>query len=214
MALADFWRNVRLGARLVAPRVVVVDAPKLDASRIEKGLRLSDVWLTPQSVEGYSEADFSFLPETERRQLTQLVESFRQIAITVPPDERATPQQVEQALPLFRDLVAALEFDRYGDAEAYRLGKLIENGIRGRRPAELAELRFNTGLDQTGDPGLWIWAILTDDTLVDEDQFFAQTERVRKRLDAVARSLEPSRWPYVRFRTVSEQAELTEAQAS
>ncbi len=213
MALGDFWVNVRTGARRVAPRAVV-DSPKLEASQIEKGLRVSDLWLTPKAVDGYSEADFSFLPENERRRLTQLVESFRQIAFMVPPAEPATPELVEQALPLFRDIVGALEFDRYGDVEAYRLGKQIENAIRGRRPAELAELRFNTGLDQTGDLGLWIWAILTDDTAVDDQQFFTHTERVRKLLDVVSRSIEPSRWPYIRFCTVSEQVELTEAQAS
>ena len=45
-----------------------------------------------------------------------------------------------------------MEFDRYGDAEAYRIGKQIERALEGRRPPELAELRFNTGTDNTGDP--------------------------------------------------------------
>jgi hypothetical protein len=54
-----------------------------------------------------------------------------------------------------------LEFDRYGDAEAYRPGKQIERALHISRPPELAELRFNSGIDHSGDPALWIWAFLS-----------------------------------------------------
>ena len=63
-----------------------------------------------------------------------------------------------------------LEFDRYADAEAYRLGKLIERELRPRWPVELAQLRFNTGLDHSGDPALWVWAYLTEDVLADSSE--------------------------------------------
>jgi hypothetical protein len=159
-------------------------------------------------VAGYHEADFDFLPEAERQRLTRLVEDFRQVASEVDPAGPASKEQVERALPLFRDIIALLEFDRFGDAEAFRLGKPIEQLIQRHRPAELADLRFQTGLDHTSDPAIWIWAILTDETATDEERFFQTSERVRKLLDGAARTVAPERWPYIRFRTVTEQAEI------
>src|SRR5262249_23325800 len=101
-----------------------------------------------------------------------------------------------------------------GDAEAFRLGKQIENVIQRHRPTELAELRFQTGLDNTGDPAIWIWAILTEEATRDDERFFQASERVRKLLDAAARTVTPERWHYIRSRTVVEQNEImAEAQA-
>jgi hypothetical protein len=146
MALLDFWNNVRTAARMIAPRAIV-DAPRLDAGDIERALRGATFWLTRGAVAGYEESDFSFLPEAERARLTQLVTEFREVASTVKPAAPAPESAVEKALPLFLDIVNTLEFDRYGDAEAFRLGKLIEQALEPHRPPELAELRFNTGLD-------------------------------------------------------------------
>jgi hypothetical protein len=208
MALRDFWINVRRVTPLPAPEAVI-DSPKLDAARIEQALRGTDLWLTPRAVAGYHEADFDFLPEPERQRLTRLVEGFQQIAAEIDPTAPPPQEAVEQALPLFQDIIVLLEFDRFGDAEAFRLGKQIENLIRRHRPPELVELRFQTGLDHTGDPAIWIWYLLADDA-ADEERLFQTAERARKLLDGAARSVAPERWPYVRFRTVGEHAELME----
>jgi hypothetical protein len=209
MALQDFWSSVRTAARLLAP-TATVDSPKLDAGRIEQTLRATDLWLTPRSVAGYHEADWNFLPEPQRQRLTRLVEEFRHVASEIDPTGPAPKESVEQAFPLFRDIIALLEFDRFGDAEALRLGKQIENLIQRHRPAELAELRFQTGPDNTGDPAIWIWAILTDEATPDEERFFQTSERVRKLLDTAARTVAPERWPYIHSRTVAEQSEIME----
>lgn len=207
MSLRDFWISVRTGARLLAPSATV-DSPKLDAGAIERVLRGGTLWLTPSVVAGFNESDFAFLPDVERTRLGGLVADFRQIAAQVPPTAPADEHQIETALPLFRDIIAVLEFDRYGDAEAYRVGKQIERAIESHRPAELVELRFNTGMDNTADPAIWIWAFLSDEL---EGDFLRRAHTLRPLLDWASRNIAPDLFPYISFRSVGEQAELAEA---
>jgi len=155
MALPDFWTNVRIGARLFTPQAIV-DSPRLDADAIEHMLRETTQWLTPRAVDGFEKSEFSFLASGERARLAKLVEDFSRVAAKVRPTAPPVREVVESALPLFREIVAMLEFERYGDAEAYRLGKQIERELQPCRPKELAELRFNSGLDHSGDPALWV----------------------------------------------------------
>jgi hypothetical protein len=196
---------------MVAPPRVVVDSPRLDARRIEDMLRTTDPWLTPEAVAGFDEKDFSFLPDDERGRLAGLVAAFRGVAETVSPTGPAPRDAVERALPLFRDIVQSLEFDRYGDAEAFRLGKLLEREIAPRRPPELAELRFNTGLDHSGDPALRIWAFLSDEASDTDEHFLETAQTLRNLLDSAARRVAPDRWPYISFRSLAEQLEPVEA---
>lgn len=213
MSLRDFWTSVRVGASFLLPHMTV-DSPKLDASQIEKALRSAPVWLTPASVDGFHEEDFSFLPDEERSRLANLVRRFQQLAAQVSPNAPAAEETIEQAEPIFQQIVEMLEFDRYADDEAYRIGKQIEQAIKPHRPAELAELRFvESGLDSTGDPALWIWVILTD-RAAETPGFESKATAIRKLLESSARQVAPERWPYVRIRTESEQAELAEAMAS
>src|SRR5262249_32497632 len=116
MAFHDFWTNVRIGARLYAPEFIA-EAPRLDANAIEHMLRQTAHWVTPRSVAGFVENDFSFLSDRERAQLARLVADFRTEASTVNPMAAAPADTVERALPLFRDIIRQLEFDRYEDAE-------------------------------------------------------------------------------------------------
>jgi hypothetical protein len=209
MALQDFRTNMRMGARLFAPRHLA-DAPPLDADAIERMLRSSVHWLTVRSVSGFDEKDFWFLPEGERAQLAQLVTDFQKVVSTVKRRAPTPEETVEKAMPLFRDLVRLLAFDRYGDAEAFRLGKLIEGEIAPERPPELADLRFMTGLDHTGDPGLWIWVYLSDDASESDERFLEVAQMLQDFLDPVAREVAPDRWPYISFRSIADQFEPVE----
>lgn len=207
MSLREFWISVRTGARLLAPSATV-DSPKLDAGAIERVLRRATLWLTPSVVAGFNEADFAFLPDSERKRLAELVAGFRQVASQVPPTAPANEDQIERALPLFREIIGLLEFHRFGDDEAYRIGKQIERAIEAHRPRELVELRFNTGTDNTADPAIWIWAFLSDEK---EDDFLRRARAVRPLLDWASRTVAPDLLPYISFRSVGEQAELAEA---
>jgi hypothetical protein len=210
MALLDFWTNVRRGASFIEPQFIA-EAPKLDPDAIARSLRSATTWLTPRSVAGFNAADFDFLSDPDRARLTQLVTEFRQIASGVKPVAPPGSDQVERAVPLFRDIVGMLEFDRYDVAEAYRLGKQIEREIESYRPDELAELRFKTGPDHSGDPAIWIWSYLTGAAEESDEQFLEYAEQLSGILDPVAREIAPDRIPYLRFRSLAEQAEPLEA---
>lgn len=213
MAMNEFWNSVRIGAsRILSPKVVV-ESPRLDPALFEAAFGTADMWLTPNCVEGFDPVDFAFLPDDERQKLEQHVKSFIEIAQQVPPDGPATKEQRKQAIGHFTEIILQLRFDRFGDWEAYQIGKQIEQAIAAHRPAELAELRFNTGLDNTGDPAVWIWAILSDEG-ADESVFAQNTTSIHKILAAAARRACPNRWPYIRFRSMSEQNEYAEAVAS
>jgi hypothetical protein len=209
-ASGDFWSNVRSAVNFITPQVIA-DVPRLDADTIEQGLRRTTHWLGSPAVAGFNETGFDFLANDERGTLAQLVTAFRRIASEVRSTGSATDDQVAQALPLFRDIVAMLEFDRYGDAEAYRLGKQIELAIEPDRPGEPAELRFNTGPDHSGDPAIWIWTFLTDAAAESDERFLENAGHLRDMLDPVARAIAPDRWPYFSFRLIAEQAETVEA---
>ncbi len=204
MALQDFWISVRTGVRLSSARAIV-DSPHLDADAIERTLRGATFWLTRGAVAGFDEADFPFLPEPERAHLADLVAKFRAVASTVNPTAPAPREAVERALPLFAEIVRSLEFDRFEDPEAYRLGKTIEREIESYRPPELVELRFRAGRDHTGDPGLWIYGFLGGSASGSEEAFLGATPRLRELLDSVARQVAPDRFPYISFRDLAEE---------
>lgn len=210
MSLQDFWVSVRTGAGMVAPRAIV-DSPELDPEAIERTLRGATLWLSPSAVAGFEEADFDFLPEEERGHLSDLVRQFREVARSVDPRGPASQEAVDQALPLFLGIVERLDFRRYEDPEAYRLGKLIEREIGDQRLPGLAELRFRTGRDQTGDPGLWIWAFLDDRTSEDDERFVATARQLWSELGAIARRVCPERFPYISFRSLAEESKPVEA---
>jgi hypothetical protein len=203
MALREFWANVLTAARLVSPRAAV-DAPRLDANRIERILRKRHDWLTPRAVQGYDPDDFEFLSVEERRDLEESVHRFLQVAEQVPATARASEAQVQAALPAFRRIMEILRPDKYADLDALIIGKRIEQFLRGRLPEWVKELVFETGNDAQGEPALWIWVEIDDDAAA-EEVFSQNTRSARNIVDAAARKLAAERWPYIRFRTTSEQ---------
>ena len=71
-------------------------------------------------------------------------------------------------------------------------------------PAEVRSWLVEVGEDAAGEPAVWVWAILRDDT--EEDWEFPKLEEIREKVsEAVRRSLHESPpWVYVRFRGESE----------
>lgn len=114
----------------------------------------------------------------------------------------------EFAKPIFASILKELEFHRFGDAEAFRIGKEIERRIAPDRPGELAELRFETGPDSTDDPGLWVWAFITELGEHDLARFHSSANAIESILDPIARAVAPERWPYILFRSTLDQLEL------
>ena len=64
-----------------------------------------------------------------------------------------------------------------------------------------------TGEDSTGDPAVKIWVILNDEVGESPD-FGRETADISQQVVAVLRDRHVDLWPYVRFRTRSEQDEI------
>ncbi|TVS19212.1 MAG: hypothetical protein EA424_09180 [Planctomycetaceae bacterium] len=207
MALKQFWTSIRSAARFLVP-AVIADAPKFDGAYIETRLRGARDWLVPESVEGFDEHDFGFLPDDLRRHLAQCVNEFRAIAQQVASDEQATDEQLEAALPSLLGVLEVMRPDRYADLDALVIGKRVERELARRLPGWVREIRFETGNDSNGDPAVWIWVEI-DDEAATADVLSKNTRQVRSLLRECVRQLEIPHWPYVRFRTSSERPEAT-----
>jgi len=86
--------------------------------------------------------------------------------------------------------------------------QMLLEELRGRFPA-LTDVRIESGKDQTGDPALWVWLILREAAFRKNARpaLRQMEEAVRRRVSSV----DPSIWPYIRFRTDAEQREVEKA---
>jgi hypothetical protein len=107
MAKEDFFLSVRNAVRFVAPRVEA-DGPYDDLDKLKKMLRAATIWLTPKSVAEYDPQDFASLPREEWEALEKDVSAFGAVARDVPPQQPATREQVQAALPPFLKVVKAV----------------------------------------------------------------------------------------------------------
>ena len=194
MALEEFWKDVRRASRLVAPRV----APEVLQ-------RDTSLWRTPKSVSAFDKRDFAFLPPDEPARLANAVEQFRRVInSTIQAGSEIAHTQQDRARVALDTIVNVLDFRRFADPVAFRVGKQIEAAIAPDRPERLAELRFATGRDHDGDPVLWVTAIFAED---DEEEFLRLVDQTRPLLQDAAREAEPDLWPHLSFTTVSEEQE-------
>ena len=212
MAIEEFWLNIRTAVRLGSTRAVV-DSPSLDAGMIERILRDINLWLTKRAVEGYDSSEFDFLSEDERLRLTESIERFRAVAEHVPGNGPATPQQEKDASRAFREILAIVRPDKYDSVEAFKIGKKIERMVADKRPGWVHDLVFETDLDASGDPALWIW-VVADDEAVKRKDFRDQLATVEERLREATSRESPERWPYIRLRTVSERRDHSDDKAA
>ena len=210
MAFQDFWWNVLTAASVTRPGRIA-DIPRITSDDISTRLRVNNFWARPKSVSGFDESELTFLPADERKRLAELVKSFRAEVGESGMPPPATGERLERARPLFHEIVERLEFDRFADPEAYRIGKAIERLIAPDRPAALAELRFNSGGDHTGDPSVWVWAFVRETGEHDEKTFLESTDVIDPLLEEAAREVEPERFAYISYRSTLDQPEAEAA---
>jgi hypothetical protein len=203
MAIEKFWNSVRWSSNLLVP-YNAEESPRLDPTRIETILRSETNWLTPGWMKGYDPAEFDFLSEEERTRLDEGVKEFKAVVDSIPKNAQATGEQLDKGVTGFRKILEVLRPDRYPDFEAFLLGKKIENFVRDEVPAWLTEMIFESGNDHGGEPALWIYAVLEDFAL--EDDVRRENARlIREIFGQAVAEICPERFPYVRFRSVSDQ---------
>lgn len=82
-----------------------------------------------------------------------------------------------------------------------------------QRPSFVSEIRHVLDDDWSGDPSVMIWVILRDD-IADSADLLKHTKPVRSTIVQALRAAGVQRWPYVHFRSQSEQADLDRAEAA
>ena len=178
---------------------VQTDHAQLDPQQIARDLAGAALWLTPNAVKGFNPRDFRELSPELRERLAAQIERFVEVAKKVPPKGPASPQQLKAATPAFLQI---LEILRPYFPDRDELLKLREVLTKKKFPfVESWDSEF--GADSTGDPAIWIWVVVKDETAKQADFAELSSEVERSIREAIASS-GISRWPYIRFRAISE----------
>jgi hypothetical protein len=200
MAKLEFLKNLRRARNLFVHRVEV-DSPTLDADAIARSLATSVLWLTPSAIEGFDPDDFQEMSVDEREALAGAVDRFRQIAASVPNDQPATDTQIAEGTAAFREILQLLSRYIELDRESAEIRRIV---MSLKFPTGVLTWEFEIGADSTGDPALWLW-IIVDDAVADDGEFPRFSADIQDRIRRALRERRIERWPYIRFRTASEQ---------
>lgn len=74
-------------------------------------------------------------------------------------------------------------------------------------PVAVREVTHHLDVDASGRPAVWIWVVV-DDVLASSKNFPSVAAEIRDTIRDALQQAGIDRWPYVRFRTRSEEAEL------
>lgn len=193
------WPTVRRDVGYMSDRAVA-DRPRFTRKAILERLITNKRWLYDHIFGERFEEGFDFLGETEKRRLCEAVEAVRLVAGEIPEGGQPTAEQLDRAREPFADVVEVMGFDRYDEADDFYFGKQIEQRLK-PRPPQLDGLRFESGLDHSGFPALWVWAFVSESVERDEGAFFAAVDQIHPVLEEAAREVAPDRWPYISFRS-------------
>lgn len=209
MSIERFWSNVTSAARqLQRPRVEKAGRGR-NGKTAARTIERPNAWLTPDAVDGFVPAEYGFLTVAEREELTDAVARFLDIVGQVPVDGSATKSQVDSGRRELQRILAVLDTDHFADADAFVIGKRLYTGLGTWLPAYVRDLRVETGFHADDDPAVWIYVIIADDAARD-DVLSENTRNVWQLMNREWKRLDDSRWPSIRFRSVSEDAELVE----
>jgi len=203
MAKQDFLMSLRTARNLFAHRVQT-DHPSLDPQKLEGQLSRAAIWLTPSAVKGFDIREFQELPPELRTELKDSVEQFVRVANDVRPNEPATNEQISEGMSAFRRMIELLQPYLPTQGELEQVRDALESV---QFPEFVLSWDFELGEDSTGDPAVWVWVIVRDDA-ADRPDFTKVSTGVEWKIREafVAKGL--GRWPFVRFRTASEQRAL------
>jgi hypothetical protein len=198
MAREQFLENVRAAADYLSP-AYYANGIRLNPEHLSDILREESFWLTPAAVEEFDPDDFGELSEEAREQLARDIQAFRAIAEQASAGKSPSKDQVREASARFISILSTLE----RHLEGFDLYHALK---RQAFPEIVRDFAIKIGDDSTGDPAVWVWVILADRAA--GSLAFEILQEMRTGVNAVMRRLKIDRYPYIRFRTESEQREL------
>lgn len=203
MSKQDFLKNLRIAGGLFAHPSVKSDSPHLEQRELDemaKRITLADLWLTPKSVQGFEPNDFSELGHDRQKELQIAVQQFRDVAIQVPPDKPATPEQYRTAKGHFEKILKLL--DHYIPTTDEIID--VDNALLGIEfPPWVVDWNFELGSDEDDEPAVWVNIFIDRDKAPGKElgRFaLGMTQKIREALSAAG----IDRWPFVRIRTAVE----------
>jgi hypothetical protein len=165
------------------------------------------MWLTPASVRGFDLDYFRDLPEAVQLELAQGISDFVRVSQAVGQSGPPTPQQLEDATRSFMSILRIMEPYLPTSDETRRLRAAMSELPF---PPEVLTWEFEFGRDSTGEAAVWIW-VLVDDAAANDARFTTTSDRLQREIRQSLQRTGLDRWPYVRFRTASEQKALQAA---
>ncbi|MBY0459699.1 MAG: hypothetical protein K2V38_20460, partial [Gemmataceae bacterium] len=160
----------------------------------------TDVWFTPQLVKDYDESEFADLQPEERRELSQAVGEFRQLA----GQSASTPEEIDRAAGLFARINGVLH-PHIDEPDVRRIAEATR-GIPW--PAFVRWADFRLATDSTGDPAVWVTLTLTDDAAIESADFRTRMRTLRDAYRTAIQKAGIDRWPYFSLRTLSDVRDL------
>jgi hypothetical protein len=108
----EFVLDVRRAVRLEQKPTVATDSQLIDPDTAASALQRAAMWLTPLTVDKYDPDAFTACTAWSRElqdELRRVVEEFKSVAATVPPDKPATASQFRDGVQAFGRLKAAVQ---------------------------------------------------------------------------------------------------------
>jgi hypothetical protein len=200
----EFLANFQMAARPISP-TDHTGGLRLDPKHLESLLRRVPSWLTPRAVKSFDIKDFAELPPDAQRALESAVEQFQSVAKRAPRRPPAPAELVDQALPAFLTIFELVHpyLDEYAPYPILKQASL---------PDYVTDFAIKVGRDWDGDPSIWVWVIIKDEAA--DSDFSKRAAAIRELVPAVLEDAEIPRWPYIRFRTQSEQNEVEREELS
>jgi hypothetical protein len=203
MAKAEFINGVKVAARFLSPKAET-DDDKLNPEKLQTKLLNAALWLTPSAVKGFDARDFPELSDTVRGQLSAAVERFRSVAKEVPPTQPPTAAQIKAGLTAFLAILGILQPYLPSDAARKRVTDALS---KLRLPDDVVAIQYELALDSSGDPAVRLWVIVKDEA-AQRKSFPEEAAKIQDQIMEVFVRTGVERWPYVSFRTTSEQRAL------
>jgi hypothetical protein len=200
MAKSEFLKNVREARNLLVHPRASADIPHLDAQSLGRTLGRADIWLTPSSVDGFSDDDFAELGADRQRELMEAVRDFEAVAQQVPPAQPATDAQYQAAIAALTRILRILEPYLPTREEAIKVHNAIKTVDF---PDPVVNWDYEIGSDADDAPAVWVTAFV-DELSVAGNQFGRLVSELTAKLRRALSAAGIPWWPYVRVRTVAE----------
>ena len=97
----SFLWNVKVTLDLINPRAEFMPSKPEASELCEKHMKDAAFWLTPKAVENYREEDFEELDQSERKELTDLICLFRDVASSIPSNGPVTQENYDKGSEAF-----------------------------------------------------------------------------------------------------------------